>query len=115
MCYTFSQDKLLIQVFLLNCLKFLPIFEVYVDNLEPSIAAMLYINWSAYNGTYTTPSYHQSQRRVYLEGLLRKTGAFVAGEIIFIAPAGYRPVTRKLCSGLQPGGEALGIDVQANG
>lgn len=86
----------------------------YLDTPESSILATLSTNWSAYNAIYTTPGYYHSAGRVYLEGLLRKSVPFIAGETIFTLPVGYRPATRKLCAGTQSG-NTVRVDVLASG
>ena len=72
------------------------------------------LNWEAYGGGYIDPSFYKNNGRVYLQGLLRKTVAFVAGELIFTLPIGYRPSGRVLATGGQSG-NTVRVDILANG
>ncbi len=72
------------------------------------------LNWEAYGGGYIDPSFYKNNGRVYLQGLLRKTVAFVAGELIFTLPIGYRPSGRVLATGGQSG-NTVRVDILSNG
>lgn len=82
--------------------------------IESPNNASLRPSWTAYDGSYGTPGYYKDNNRTFLRGLLRKTGSYVAGEVIFTLPEGYRPSSRKLCAGGQQG-KNVRIDILSNG
>jgi len=82
--------------------------------IEAPIDATLNASWTVYSSSYSNPGYYKDNERVFLRGLLRKTGAYVLGEVIFVLPVGYRPTARKLCAGGQVG-KNVRVDILANG
>ena len=82
--------------------------------IETPTNATLNATWTAYANGYETPGYYKDNDRVYLRGLLRKTGAYSAGELIFTLPIDYRPASRILQHAGQNGNLAR-IDVLADG
>lgn len=67
----------------------------YFNNLsQPTPTPVPYVGaWGDFGGAFETGKYYLDNvaSRVYLQGLIVRTGASGVGEIIFTLPVGYRP------------------------
>lgn len=87
----------------------------WVDNVDPVEAwqtPTLINGWVNYGGGFTNVGYYKDRDRVYLTGMI-KSGAG-PGNNIFILPAGYRPIARKLFDAISSGTQGR-VDVDAAG
>ena len=52
--------------------------------------------YSNYGGAFLPLGFYKHQERVFLQGMVKKSSAVVAGETLFTLPAGYRPAGESL-------------------
>lgn len=84
--------------------------------LEAPATPVYLPNWQSYGFGYTPPRYYKTaDGRVILEGLIRKTSAVNAGEVLFTLPIGYRPTGRLIYhADSENGGIRVDIDNAGN-
>jgi hypothetical protein len=72
-------------------------------------------SYAAYNPGYADPSFYRDPwGHVFLDGLVKRTGAPVTGETIYLLPGGYRPQKAEVFDVLTDTG--LGrVDIAASG